>query len=42
MAAINVYIELHHILFEIHVIEGSLVCPETGKNETISIFTNLN
>eukprot|EP00640_Fibrocapsa_japonica_P006131 CAMPEP_0113945636 /NCGR_PEP_ID=MMETSP1339-20121228/48841_1 /TAXON_ID=94617 /ORGANISM="Fibrocapsa japonica" /LENGTH=118 /DNA_ID=CAMNT_0000951311 /DNA_START=26 /DNA_END=382 /DNA_ORIENTATION=- /assembly_acc=CAM_ASM_000762 len=22
---------LHHILFEVHVIEGDLVCPETGR-----------
>jgi hypothetical protein len=22
---------LHHLLFEVHVIEGALVCPETGR-----------
>mmetsp|Transcript_24695 Transcript_24695/g.36400 ORF Transcript_24695/g.36400 Transcript_24695/m.36400 type:complete len:125 (-) Transcript_24695:148-522(-) len=22
---------LHHILFEVHVIEGYLICPETGR-----------
>ena len=22
---------LHHILFEIHVMEGFLICPETGR-----------
>eukprot|EP01039_Chlorochromonas_danica_P007594 gene7594-8394_t len=23
--------ELHHLLFEVHVLEGSLVCPATGR-----------
>ena len=22
---------LHHVLFEIHILEGSLVCPESGR-----------
>ena len=23
--------KLHHLLFEVHVMEGFLVCPETGR-----------
>lgn len=23
--------DLHHLLFEVHVIDGYLVCPETGR-----------
>lgn len=23
--------ELHHFLFELHVLEGQLVCPESGR-----------
>jgi multifunctional methyltransferase subunit TRM112 len=27
---------LHHVLFDIHIMEGSLVCPETGHRFPIS------
>lgn len=23
--------KIHHVLFEIHVIEGTLICPESGR-----------
>lgn len=28
--------KLHHILFEIDIVEGELVCPETGRKFPIS------
>ena len=28
--------ELHHLLFEVHVIEGFLICPESGNPKPIS------
>ena len=27
--------EIHHLLFEIHVVEGDLVCPESGRRFTV-------
>lgn len=23
--------EIHHLLFEIHLVEGNLICPESGR-----------
>ena len=23
--------EIHHLLFEVHVLEGNLVCPQSGR-----------
>lgn len=28
----SVLASLHHLLFEVHILEGALVCPESGRN----------
>jgi multifunctional methyltransferase subunit TRM112 len=30
-ADVDMLKELHHLLFEVHVLEGHLVCPESGR-----------
>jgi multifunctional methyltransferase subunit TRM112 len=27
---------LHHLLLDIHIVEGTLICPESGKRFTIT------
>jgi multifunctional methyltransferase subunit TRM112 len=31
MASVDLLREVHHLLFEVHVLDGFLVCPESGR-----------
>jgi multifunctional methyltransferase subunit TRM112 len=33
---------IHHLLFELHIVEGDLICPESGHSEASIFVFELN